>query len=727
MQNLDPLLLSLLLLLIGLLAVLSSILSNKLSAQHSSSTSVYLIFILAVACAALLTFAGWLVSSPSANKSIYYWVLGIGFAFSLLTVIVLLRTRPKPGSSSTPTTEAPFNRQNVQNRYKLLEDVKREVEGRLESSLHDAVLINLLKEKQNQLVACKWAIEVKIGNQPTTQLDYRTDIIEVFDQKAIAGKLLILGAPGAGKTTTLLEIASELCDRALNHPDEPIPVLFNLSAWKDDKQAISGARTSSFADWLVAELNDKRGVRVDIGKHWLENHQILPLLDGLDELEPTRQERCVQAINQFLEQAYCPKHLVVCSRRDEYEHCNTQLQLNGAVCLQPLTSAQIHDYLVDVGRPELWQSIKDDPEQLNLVKTPLLLSIMTLAYEEISIEEWHKCNSPEALRQYLFDAYIERMLKREIKHRWYAKGKEPSPEQTKHWLVWLTLRLLDESRDEFLIEKIQPSWLQTPIQKQIYHIGIGLLSGLIIGFIGGLEVEFTSNDHRDGLILGLIIGPMSGLIIGFREKIKPIETVKWSGMKVGRGIIFGLILGLIFGLISWPTFTLIHTSNITWSFDRLIYAPSFGLFGGLIGALIGGLSGPDIEKRTVPNQGIWQSAVNTGIFALVCWLIFGLIFVLIRWLIARVDVNGYTFISSGLLGLLIGGIVPGTACIQHLTLRLILWQNGYIPWNYARFLNYATERMLLQRVGGRYRFIHDLLREHFAQIPPTTVATSPRR
>lgn len=689
MPSLDPLLLSLLLL-TGLLAVLSNLLANKLSERHASSSPVYLIFVLAVVCAALLTLGGWLLTSPPTDKGIYYWVLGIGFAFSLVAVIVLLSTRPKPDPSSTPTTQPPLQGQNVQTRYKLLEDVKREVEGRLESSLHNAVLINLLKEKLPEQVECRWAVEVKIGNQPSTHLASSTKIIEVFDSKAIAGKLLILGAPGAGKTTTLLEIAGDLCDRALDNPNEPMPVLFNLSAWKDDKQAI--------ADWLVAELKDKRGVRVDIGRYWLEDRQILPLLDGLDELESNRQERCVQAINQFLGQAYGSKHLVVCSRQDEYELCNTKLELNGAVCLQPLTYAQIHDYLADVGRSELWQNIKNDPEQLKLVKSPLLLSIMTLAYEELSIQEWQKRTSPEARRRYFFDAYIDRMLKREIKQRWYAKGKEPNPEYTKQWLVWLANRLKDESQTEFLIERMQPSWLQTRVQKQIYHVGVGLISGLIIGLIAGLFVKLTSN-QISGWIFALISGSMSGLVIGFRQKIKPVETVqwsKWSGMKVRSGVIFGLIVGSIFGLINWLTFTLINASTIGLTkilFISLFGGLIFGLFGGAIGALIGGFRGSDIEKKTVPNQGIWRSAANTGTFALVG--LFG-----------------------GPLGVLIGAIVPGTACIQHFTLRLILWRSGYIPWNYARFLNYATERVFLQRVGGHYRFIHDFLREHFAQMQP---------
>ncbi|MGA1264441.1 MAG: hypothetical protein ACO331_11135 [Prochlorothrix sp.] len=61
--------------------------------------------------------------------------------------------------------------------------------------------------------------------------------------------------------------------------------------------------------------------------------------------------------------------------------------------------------------------------------------------------------------------------------------------------------------------------------------------------------------------------------------------------------------------------------------------------------------------------------------------------------------------------------VSETAVKQHISLRLVLTQNGSTPWNYARFLNYCTELTLLQRVGGRYRFIHKLLQDHFATLP----------
>ena len=61
---------------------------------------------------------------------------------------------------------------------------------------------------------------------------------------------------------------------------------------------------------------------------------------------------------------------------------------------------------------------------------------------------------------------------------------------------------------------------------------------------------------------------------------------------------------------------------------------------------------------------------------------------------------------------------------QHLALRIILCGQKKIPWNYAQFLNYAAERRLLQKTGGRYRFLHDSLRKYFcgnAPLPSHTI------
>jgi hypothetical protein len=61
--------------------------------------------------------------------------------------------------------------------------------------------------------------------------------------------------------------------------------------------------------------------------------------------------------------------------------------------------------------------------------------------------------------------------------------------------------------------------------------------------------------------------------------------------------------------------------------------------------------------------------------------------------------------------------LPAIPGIQRFILHLVLWLKGYIPWDYRRFLDAATARLLLQKTGDRrYRFIHDLLQKHFSEI-----------
>jgi hypothetical protein len=41
---------------------------------------------------------------------------------------------------------------------------------------------------------------------------------------------------------------------------------------------------------------------------------------------------------------------------------------------------------------------------------------------------------------------------------------------------------------------------------------------------------------------------------------------------------------------------------------------------------------------------------------------------------------------------------------------------GFTPFRYFPFLEYATTLLFLERNGGAYRFRHDLLREYFAAL-----------
>lgn len=632
----------------------------------------------------------------------------------------------------------------------LLQQVEREVASRLEQSLHNKVFIVLGKQEQPEQVKRLWDAEVKIGSKPPEPLLPQTSILEVFERPEIAGQLLILGAPGAGKTTTMLDLAQSLIDKAIQDSSYPIPVLFNLSSWKDPRLLIS--------TWLVEELKSKYGVRKDIGKKLIEEKQLLPMLDGLDEVKPEHQESCVDSINQWLQGDYRPLSIVVCSRREEYANYKTHLHLNGAIVLQELTDEQIQDYLSKVKRFDLCQLLQQDTVLLELVKTPLLLSITVLSYEELSLQRWQQLTSTKQRIKMLFGAYGQMMLHREIESKAYRKLTPPTAIQTQRWLIFLAQQLQRESQTEFLIEKIQLSWLVTGKRKKAYQWTASLIYGLC-GLIGGVILGVFL-----GLLDGLIAGLHHGLIYGLNsaqglgftyaltfgiafwlvelinkqeQEIKLDESFSWhwSFKEAKKSSILGLITGLIFSIFFWLTFLFLilvitlsemQINSINDVFEVLIFllivwvifALFFGLIGALIGGLIGGIAGAEVNIKRIPNQGIWKSANKALFITLSSYLIIGLIFGLINWqqhglvsgLVAGAGFGSFWGLTSGLSS------AAGKATIRHLALRLTLYKNGSIPWNYARFLNYCTERCFLQRVGGRYRFIHKLLQDYFAEM-----------
>ena len=86
----------------------------------------------------------------------------------------------------------------------------KEVRGRLEQSLHNSVWLALGLERQDYQVQRPWSATVSQGAKRAVPLDAGTRIVEVFDRPDLQKQLLILGEPGAGKTTMMLELAEDL-------------------------------------------------------------------------------------------------------------------------------------------------------------------------------------------------------------------------------------------------------------------------------------------------------------------------------------------------------------------------------------------------------------------------------------------------------------------------------------------------------------------------------------
>jgi eukaryotic-like serine/threonine-protein kinase len=593
-------------------------------------------------------------------------------------------------------------------------------------------------------------------------------LIDAFDRLDRA--LLILGAPGAGKTTLLLTLAQDLLIRAAQDPEHPIPVIFPLSSWAQQRRPL--------VDWLVDALNEQYDVPRKTGRAWIEANQILPLLDGLDEVAPEHRAACVEAINTF-RQEHGLLPLVVCSRVVDYEALGTRLQLQGALVVQPLTRAQVDSYLTQVAAPlvAVRQALQEDSTFWELLDTPLMLTIVTLAYAGESVEMLRQQGTPAERRQHLFATYVDWMFRR-------RHAITPSlREQTERWLAWLAWQLTQHSQTIFYLEGMQPDWLP-PVHRWVPTQGARLLAGLV-GVLGGLLVGLVSLSLDDGLVNGLFLG-LAGGLAGYSQEITWIETTRWSwsglfsellrpsGRRLVGGLVVGLGTGLLIGLGTGLKYGLTHglaaglgvwfsvivvsvlgiglgsglvgglvLGDLVWLFigldERLRHAvvfrkitsldlgPSFVLVDGLVlGLLFGlgyklwvgfvaGLSGGEIATKTTPKEGIYRSARIALISGLGLGLGFGLVSGLLIGLITGQRVG---LAAGQLVGLLIGlstGLrYGGRACLQHALLRLGLRYHGLVPWHYVNFLDYAADRIFLRKAGGGYLFVHRQLQDYFA-------------
>ena len=189
-------------------------------------------------------------------------------------------------------------------RKRLLRILKSEYARRLQdSSLNPQVSIDLQFQDRRELVGRPCLRSGSLTMVPQS-------LEAIYSQIEIDGKLLIVGNPGSGKSTELLKFATLMLDQADVENGAPIPVLLDLSAWNDEAPALE--------HWIARRLKRLYNIDNTMALEWLRDERLILLLDGLNEVGLDRQERCIDAINQFLQTTIYP-HCIVCCRLEEYE------------------------------------------------------------------------------------------------------------------------------------------------------------------------------------------------------------------------------------------------------------------------------------------------------------------------------------------------------------------------------------------------------------------------
>ena len=119
-------------------------------------------------------------------------------------------------------------------------------------------------------------------------------------------RAVVLGEPGAGKSSTLWTLASHLVDQAAQDEQQPIPFLIRLGNWTRAEQHLF--------DFIASELGGL-GPRT---QHLLREQRAALLLDGLNEL-PVDQRSAKYAQVQTLLQAH-PECIALVTCRERCHH-----------------------------------------------------------------------------------------------------------------------------------------------------------------------------------------------------------------------------------------------------------------------------------------------------------------------------------------------------------------------------------------------------------------------
>lgn len=598
------------------------------------------------------------------------------------------------------------------NRQVMLLRVKRYwLVGVLQESLHGAELIDLSMAYRTTAVASHNAPEWQSipgldGAAFEQPLPIGTQITQVYEQAQ--GTLLIMGEPGAGKTTTLLQLVSDLLHRAEVDESHPIPVVFSLASWHNHV---------GIGAWMVHELANRYEVPAWLGEEWLHNGRLLPLLDGLDEVDQSVRIECAQAINGFRQKHISMATVVTC-RTQDYKALGTRLKLDEAVVLQPLSGAQIDQYLASMGSrlAGLRAAIQADATLRELAESPLMLSIMTLAYYRMPQEAAIALGGREEGRTFLFDTYVERMTR-------YRGGEELyDPQDSVRWLAWLARQMSKFNQTMFFLENMQPNWLPRPAERTFveklrltiggWFLGLGLLAGLLGWLLAGWPA----------LLLGVVAGVVTAVLPTFFRtllwhtrvnwhRIETVETLSWSWPWAWLGGALGTIGGFVLGGLGSA---LGGGFSVPWVFYG-------GVLGGVSQVLEQALVREEMKLRTTPGQGIARSRQNGrrvglaagGVTAVILLIVSGIITLLhydFSWGWAVSFILWAVLYLASSAGLIFGGL----AAWQHRRLLRQLADNGDVPpGDYIQFLDYAAERNLLRKVGGGYMFAHALLLDYF--------------
>lgn len=528
--------------------------------------------------------------------------------------------------------------------------------------------------------------------------------IAAYYRSTRPARLVITGAPGGGKTVLALQLLLALIEN--RDPADPVPVRVPLAQWDTDV-----ALREVLVQRLVDTFNLSRAVAGNLVAHGL----VLPVLDGLDEMDPTLPNgdpdpaapRARAALDQLsaYQDAGTAAPLVLACRSAHYDAlAAADLLLDAArIAIAPVGSSPAASYLAARARDlPRWQPLLDhltaQPGSVHavLLSTPWRLCLTATVY--------HRTGDPaELLTHASADDLDNHLLARYITAATLAAADANphryTPRQIHHWLHHLATHLAPTpwtpTRTDIALDHLWPMAGQARVRATD-----ALLTTLTSLFPLPLVIwtPYPTIVAHALETLALLLGLSHGIVketTAYRLDLHQLATRAGRGQQ-GYELVGGLAFGLAFGLVTGLWFGLACV---------LVFGPTEGL-------------AADQSSAAKPGTIIGEDARLALLFGLWVGLVAGLGFGLWTGL-ANGMVFGLWFgLAAGLTGGLTGGVSgPNFSSASWRYMVFLLCARGRVPFRLARFLDWGCDAGLMRYSGPAYQFRHRELQLWLAAHP----------
>lgn len=585
------------------------------------------------------------------------------------------------------------------------------------------------------------------------------NVVDYYRQLRPA-RLVITGEPGAGKTMLALDLLLGLL--ADSEPTDRVPVRVSLAGWDT---------TRPLTDWLADQVWDQlqaSGLTAADARLLVDRHRVLPVLDGLDEMDtdttPVSHRRAVRALEQL--NAYQDPTgnapLILTCRTTHYNKLaalDVRMREAARIEIVPIDAGPAGAYLTARSvRPARWTpvlaALAADPDGplATTLSTPWRLNLAVTAYEERDHDTLNHDfrRDPAALcaftaadtaaaelRAHLLAVYLPAATH----HQDPAQSSPYRPEQVHRWLAALAAHLTTTgagatsattgARTDLVLHELWP--LAGPHRVRVADALIATLLALAITIT--LLVQVSAGLSTRQLLVGapLVLYGLLAVRLASSAKTRRPRTSQLQFLRnpAHRGrltwpligwLAGGLAAGILFELTTETPFGLAGTIAVGIA-AGFVHWLVFGLTAPAVAlARTDGLASPTNPRYPIRDDLVigllFGAAVALGteiVLEIMTEVTIGTVSEIIRHTVA---------LSTGLMvGLAVGLYLITGAGRRYLV--FLCCARGRLPWRLGAFLHWAYGRGLLRVSGMAYQFRHRELQDWLITHPTPGAAPPP--